>query len=266
MSIETLTGKPHLSYSSLESWLTCGEKYRLQKVIGVKEDSAWYLLGGSAVHEATEMIDKGEETDATTAFNKAWAKQLTTVDDLDKVRAGGRATKEWPNKEDSTWWVANGPSLVQSWIDWITARVNEGWSILEVEHPFEVELGGVPVRGYIDRLLADQNGQVHCVDLKTGSHAPSSALQLGIYSIGYEANTGVKPVIGSYFMNRKGQPTSPESLIKFTPELVGEWFNMARTAIEAEVFVPHASGLCRSCTVADKCSLFTGRTYLGTLQ
>lgn len=261
MSLETLTGKPHLSYSSLESYLTCGERWKLEKVVGLKGEDAWYLFGGSAVHEATEAIDKGEETDAIVAFNKAWARQIANIEDIDKVRAGGRATKEYPNKEDATWWTANGPSLVQAWVDWVTARVNEGWAILEIEHAFDLDLGGVPVRGYIDRVMADPQGQVYVIDLKTGSHAPSSALQTGIYSIGYEQNTGVKPTIGSYFMNRKAALTPPESLVRFTPELVGAWFDQARRAIEAEVFIPHASGLCRSCPVQQHCSLFGAPTY-----
>lgn len=265
MSLETLTGSPFLSFSSIESWLTCGERYRLEKIVGVERQDAWYLLGGSAVHSATEMLDKGEQTDPQIAWEIAWASQVATVKDPSTVRAGGRATKEYPNKEDSRWWAVHGPDFVRAWINWRDARVNEGWTILEVEHPFEVELGGVPVRGFIDRIMADQHGQVHCVDLKTGSHAPSSALQLGIYSIGYEATTGVKPTIGFYFMNRKGEPTAAESLIKYTPELVGLWFEKARAAIEAEVFIPHASGLCKSCVVQDKCSLFTGQVFFPTI-
>jgi hypothetical protein len=37
--------------------LTCGERYRLQKIEQVPEQPAWYLAGGSAVHEASEVID-----------------------------------------------------------------------------------------------------------------------------------------------------------------------------------------------------------------
>lgn len=259
MSLETLTGSPYLSYSSIESFLTCGERYRLQKVVGVVEQKAWYLLGGSAVHEATELIDKGEQDDAQIAWEICWAKQVATIDDPSTVRAGGRATKENPNKEDAVWWNANGPHLVRAWLDWKDARVNEGWTLLDVEHSFEIELGTVPVRGFIDRIMADANGQVHVIDLKTGSRPPSSSLQTAIYALAYEYNTGTKPTFGSYFMNRKGEPTTPAVLSKYTAELVGGWFNMARRAIEAEIFVPHASGLCLSCPVKDKCSLNTGQ-------
>lgn len=46
-----------LSYSQMETLLSCGEKYRLTKIVQVPEQPAWYLIGGSAVHTATETYD-----------------------------------------------------------------------------------------------------------------------------------------------------------------------------------------------------------------
>lgn len=46
-----------LSYSQMETLLSCGEKYRLTKIVQVPEQPAWYLIGGSAVHTATEVYD-----------------------------------------------------------------------------------------------------------------------------------------------------------------------------------------------------------------
>lgn len=48
----------HVSYSSLTTYLDCGWKYYLTRIKKVKEQSAWYLVGGSAVHLATELHDK----------------------------------------------------------------------------------------------------------------------------------------------------------------------------------------------------------------
>lgn len=264
MSLETLTGSPFLSFSSLESWLTCGERYRLEKVVGVQQTKAWYLLGGSAVHEATEIIDRaylareGGKYDMVVptseeAWNAAWAKQLATLEANEEVRAGGRASKDWPEKENAAWWSHHGPVFTQAWVDWRDRVIADGWTLLEVEHAFEITLGTVPVRGFIDRIMVDDHGQVRVIDLKTGSHAPAGGLQAGIYGLGYEANTGIKPTIGQFFMNRKGQPTEPESLVKYTADQVGRWFDMARRAIEAEVFVPHVTAMCGSCSVQRFC-------------
>jgi hypothetical protein len=48
----------HVSYSALTTYLDCGWKYFLTKVKQVPEQPAWYLVGGSAVHYATELYDK----------------------------------------------------------------------------------------------------------------------------------------------------------------------------------------------------------------
>jgi len=47
----------YLSYSQFTTFLSCGEKYRLTRVLKLDEDPAWYLVGGSAVHAAADAID-----------------------------------------------------------------------------------------------------------------------------------------------------------------------------------------------------------------
>lgn len=46
------------SYSSFTSWLSCGKSWQLARVVKVPETPAWYLVGGSAVHSATEAEDR----------------------------------------------------------------------------------------------------------------------------------------------------------------------------------------------------------------
>lgn len=48
----------HISYSAMTTYLDCGYKYFLTRVQKVEEKPAWYFIGGSAVHEATELYDK----------------------------------------------------------------------------------------------------------------------------------------------------------------------------------------------------------------
>lgn len=48
----------HVSYSQLTTWLDCGWKYYLSRVVQIPEDGSWWLVGGSTVHEATEAFDK----------------------------------------------------------------------------------------------------------------------------------------------------------------------------------------------------------------
>lgn len=49
---------PHMSPSSINSLLTCGEQFRLQKVVRVPARPMWGGVGGSVVHKLTEEMDR----------------------------------------------------------------------------------------------------------------------------------------------------------------------------------------------------------------
>lgn len=267
-NLEAVTGRNYLSHSSLSSYLKCGEQFRLERVAGAPQGTAWYLVGGSAVHRASEMLDKGEQADLYEAWRMAWVECYR--DDIDAkginpldVRAGGRASKEWPNKENADWWQHHGPIMLQQYVAWRDARFAEGWQWLAlpdgspaVELGINLELGGVLVKGFIDRVMVTDSGELIVVDLKTGSHTPASTLQLAIYALGVEHHLGVLPILGGYYMARKAELSGPSSLLHYTPELVGRWFSQVRQGIEAELFVPQPSSLCGSCTVRPYCTAF----------
>ena len=256
-----LTGSGSLSYSSLDTLLTCGEKYRLTKVLGAPQSDAWYLFGGSAVHDATEMLDKGEQEDPAKAWSIAWEKQMERVVDASKVRAAGRATKANPNKEDQAWWEKSGLEQVKGWVEWVAARKAAGWTLLETEAAFEVTLGSTPVRGYIDRVFVTDTGETLILDLKTGGRQPQSTVQLGVYRQGYLKKTGTDSFLGTYFMTRQGgadyEPTV-HSLTHYTEDMLGRWYDRAKAIVEAGLFVPHVGPLCPSCSVAPHCEAVGG--------
>lgn len=261
--IEILTGSKYLSYSSFDSLLTCGEKYRLQKVLSVPQSQAWYLLGGSAVHEATEIVDKDPEATPEDAWKTAWDRQLATVADvpLSEIRAGGRQSEKYPDKENKDWWEDHGPQQVAAWATWRDAQIEAGWKLLEVEVPFEIELGGTPVRGFIDRVWVTPTGEVEVHDLKTGSRAPASSVQLATYRHGIRHALGVDALTGRYHMTRQtkaGYEAPPKSLAHFTEKMLGQWYTKAKAIVENELFVPHVGPLCGSCTVAQYCEAFGG--------
>jgi hypothetical protein len=47
----------HISYSQVNEYTNCSERYRLTRIVGVNEDPAYWFIGGSAVHSATEAVD-----------------------------------------------------------------------------------------------------------------------------------------------------------------------------------------------------------------
>jgi len=49
---------PHISYSQFNEYVSCGEKFRLTRIMGLVEDPAYWFAGGTGVHSATEAIDR----------------------------------------------------------------------------------------------------------------------------------------------------------------------------------------------------------------
>lgn len=248
----------HASYSSVDSWLQCGEKYRLTRIVGVLEDPAWWSVGGSAVHRATEWWDLGmhEELSVPDLFLKAFSeetqRQASATDTLPLTWRSSR-------NQDGEWWKANGPAMVQSYIDW---RDETGWQIIDlddgtpgVEVPFEVTLADIPVKGYIDRVFVTPPGEVVIVDLKTGARKPASSLQLGYYRAALMMQYGVTADLGGYFMNRKkpGEQLSVSQISEYTPEFISRFVSGFAKARELNLYLPHVTSFCGSCGVASHC-------------
>lgn len=266
--LELITGKPHLSYSAIDTLSGCGERFRLERVVQVPQEPAWWFIGGTAFHTASEYLDRGEFGDCDAAWQQAWnltcEKDLAGVD-LSAVRAGGRATKEWPNRENEDWWNAKGPEMLRAYHEHTQSLAADGWRLFEVvegypavELQFLLEIGNVVVKGAIDRVYVNPDGELVVTDLKAGSRQPESAMQLGVYSVALENITGIKAILGNYYMARKGQTTEAVSLLHYTKEMLAGVFGTAKRMIEAEIFLPRVSSFCVSCGVRKYCTVMPG--------
>lgn len=271
-TVEQLTGRPHLSYSSLDTFTQCGEKFRLSRIHRMPEEQSWWLVGGSAFHKATEVLDLNPtSTDYEALFGMAWDEEVAKLDLKQPVRAGGRATKEFPNKEDDKWWLAQGPRMVQQYHQW---RQDTGWHLYDmagtpaVEWQFTLTLPNpiaapdaspeLVVLGYIDRVFVTPDGEVIVVDLKTGSKEPASTTQLGVYAAALRQRGGVTPLLGAYYMARQGTVGQTKSLLHYTDSMLAYWLGTFEDAVRSERFLPHVSSLCGTCGVASHCYAIGG--------
>lgn len=269
-TVKDLTGKSHLSYSGLDTFQQCGEKYRLQRVMHVEQDQAWWFVGGSAVHKATELYDLGDERTLEKMWADAWIEQTDTLDMSKPIHAGGRATKQWPNKEDAAWWNFHGLQMLTDYVKW---RDNSRWELLTdgdytfVEYEFLLTLpnpmsedeGDLVVKGFIDRVFVTPDGEVVVVDLKTGSREPASSTQLGIYAAGLRQRANVNPAVGAYYMARKADIGQQRSLMHYTDDLLAYWLGMFEDSVRSERFLPHVTAMCGTCTVAPHCYAVGGK-------
>jgi putative RecB family exonuclease len=177
-------------------------------------------------------------------------------------RAGGRATKEYPDKENGDWWAIHGAGMVQNWIDWREQSHGMGlWvtpeGIPAIELVLNIELEGVPVKMALDRLMVTQSGDLVVVDLKTGKNTPSSSFQLGMYAVGMELTFGVRPKYGTYWAARDGVTTELIDLDKWTIERAGSIVKMFDNARRSGIFVPNFDH-CKMCNFTSVCKYQDG--------
>lgn len=293
----------HLSHSQ-SSNLTgeyCAGQYFFERVLGKPSIPGWAALGGSALHSASEDWDHAmlegnvlvEAHELHAMFGKRFDEQIAEVEKYtpyprDEWQRSGRqgvnsTASGGPNKKDEAWWRQWGPTMLASYAAW---RLTSAWEIAQlpdpaaaeqgiealvwgIEIPFEVELGGVPVRGYIDRVfhqVIDGEDVYLVVDLKSGRE-PDGTAQLGTYRVGLLKQYGIDPTYGSYWLGGTGGSTSFVDLREKWPlERVERRFATARRRQLAGEFDPKPSNLCGSCGVRDYCAEFGGSKAAETPQ
>jgi len=268
----------HMSYSQANTLSTCSYQWYLGRGRRVPEQPNWGSVGGSAVHDVTEQYDKAlwagnpltDET-LTDVFHDTLDEQIAEREhfskfDRSEFHVGGRASKQWPNKENEDWWRENGVAMVKSWKAW---RQVCPWELAEVPDPetgelvpaievgMEVDLGEGPIKAFIDRVFTYQ-GNLVVLDLKTNAREPESAKQLDLYAVMYEKLFGAKPATGVFWMGRTGATGSLYPLNASAEQFSYE-FDAARRIIEARAFIPKVSSLCRGCGVREYCYAVGGK-------
>ena len=263
-------GKPtYTSPSQLSSMNMCGEKYRLERLVQVKQDNAWWNAGGSAVHAATEMFDRTwweEECPAD------WHKKITPaeVDETFNMCLDAEIS-DWDMSanilssrgQTEDWWRENGPDMVQNYLDFITTT---GWKIWTkgdtpgIEYKVDVLLNktneDTRILGFIDRVYDTGNGNLIVADIKTGSRKPGNKLQLGIYTAGLLLQEGLEVDLGAYLMVRKPlvhKATPTVDLSEWTPFIAEKYVTNMRRILDAEAYLPNVSGFCNACSVKEFC-------------
>lgn len=217
------------------------------------------------------------EFDLNAAFNDAWHNEVedrTAKSGIDPAdwRAAGRKSKEWPNKEDSSWWLTNGPVMAQNYINWRQEGDEKHWKLWEpapgepaIELGITAPIGGVTVKGYIDRIFHSppfdsiEPDRLIIVDLKTGSRNPESDLQLGFYASLVEVAFGVRPSFGAYYKARDGKLIKPlVPLEHYSLEFLGGLLRDYVRARNNGIYIPNIGSHCNNCGVARACAAVNG--------
>jgi hypothetical protein len=264
----------HTSHSAINSFLRCGKAYELGK-LGAPELPSWWLIGGSAVHKATEWLDTGQWDDSPemafyTAFNNEIFDAVDTEPDQDKWRKAGYGARA----QGYDHWMIQGPRYVKQWADRRWSSGDNGSNHRWVELDISTTLpSGIIIRGSVDRVAVWECPEeplfdVELADLKTGSTRPDSDQQLGIYSVltkeWLEHKFGrvgkVKSISAANYMF-KDDEFYPMDVSNWTLETVDEIAKEWYSGISSGVFIPNRGKQCGTCGVAQFCYLASGDTH-----
>jgi hypothetical protein len=259
-----------LSHSQLTGWASCGERHRLERVIGVTQRPGWALIGGSALHEMTENYDfarLGVDREQP-SFEAILERRVAEAEDKSGIdreafTVSGRQSKEWPKKENVDWWLSQGPLMFNRWV---TFTQNVPWDIWftpsgspAIEVAYDLPLNnGVVVRGYVDRVMVDGEGNLIIMDLKTGASKQPTPRQLGTYKVGMEDKfPGIEFRYGTFWDARSGVSTAIRSLNSYTRARIEWQYGKVREAKELGIYIANPSMMCGSCQVRDFCYEYT---------
>lgn len=266
MTLEEKTGKNYISHSAMSTWLNCGWSFYLTRVQKIQENPSYWLVGGKSLHEGTEIYDAlepGAAFDSRAVFSQRWAENYNLADNGMPFRAGGKKTTAYPNKEDARWWLDNGPKMLDFWVQF---RETSGYTIYElpdgakaVETELNTEVGGVNMKGFLDRLMVSPEGELIVVDIKTSSKAPVTYTQLGTYAILTEKTMGIRPVKGAYWMARTGELTEPVELDHYTEGRLATHVKGFKIAVDNNIFIPQPGFMCGTCSVNHACYAVKGK-------
>ena len=262
----------HVSYSQISSWVRCGKAYELERVLKVPSFPSWAQVAGSAVHEATERMDRGDITPLRDLWLDVFATTITNYEERYEVappewKVTGRKTKATPYGEDQRFWTTAGVQMLNRWKAWRVANKDK-WQIVTltapggtekwdgIELPINTVFGDVAVQGVIDRLFADEAGNLLVVDLKSGTWAPKDAgQQLGLYATGVEQIFGMRPAQGAYWMARTGTFSEPpKDLAHFSQHYWATLIEKFAKAKAESIYLPNPGMFCGSCGVRDYCA------------
>lgn len=149
---------PHLSPSSINTWQQCPLKFKYSKIDGIREPPTNATLMGNFVHEIFEVIYASPPEERTISQARIIARDLWNND------YGERAAEIISQKDLNQF----------RWNSWFC--VENLWGVEnpeevhvdEIEYELNGKLGGVQLKGFIDRMLFLDDGTIEIGDYKTG--------------------------------------------------------------------------------------------------
>jgi putative RecB family exonuclease len=247
-----------LSPSACAAFKECPLAYRFSYLERLPEPPSPWTSKGTLVHRALELLfvrPAPERTlEAARADLAAARVELATHPDFTDLEL---SPEEWAQFD------AESELLIERYFELEDPRTVRP---IGLELKLEADLGKVRLRGVIDRLELDEQGDLVVTDYKTGS-VPSEFFEakslsgLHIYALLCERMLGRRPVRIQLLYLSKPEAIiatpSDQSIAAVERKTVAMWSAIAG-ACERDDFRPHPGRLCDLCTFRPYCPAHGG--------
>lgn len=247
-----------LSPSKVEAFVSCPQAFRFSAVDRLPEPASTHTAKGTLVHRALELLFVEEAPERT--LERA-------MDCLHQAISELQASADWADlqlgEEEAAAFVAHAERLVHGYFAIEDPRTVHP---IGIELRLEVEFDGLALRGIIDRLELDADGELVVTDYKTG-RTPSVQYERGrlggvhFYAYLCERLFGRRPA--RVQLMYLGDPTvitavPTEQSIRFLPKRTAAVWSAIERAVTMDDFRPRVGALCGSCFWRDWCPAHGG--------
>lgn len=242
-----------LSPSKVSSFKDCALAFRYSAIDRLPEAPTVAATRGSLVHLALEHLFEREPADRTRANAGADLQRA-----VEEFRSDPEFIELALDADAEAAFHAEAARLVGNYFeleDPTTIRP------IGLELRLEAQVGGLRLRGIIDRLELNEHGDLVVTDYKTGrtpgqSHQQARMEGVHFYALLCEELFGVRPALVQllYLGDRTAITTVPtEQATRALRRKVGALWQAVETACEREDFRPRPSALCSWCSFQAYC-------------
>jgi RecB family exonuclease len=149
-------------------------------VDGLKEKPKPYLSFGSSLHEALQ-------------FMYSYRPPPPSLEAVLKYYEDNWISEGYANEEEEEGYFSYGKKILK---DYYNTRISEFKPPVAVEHKFDIEIEGLPVTGFIDRIDKIEDEKAEIIDYKSGKNVfdklyVEESEQLTLYQLAVEESIGL---------------------------------------------------------------------------
>jgi putative RecB family exonuclease len=236
-----------LSHSSISMYETCPQRFKFRYIDRIPEKPKSFFSFGKSVHAGLEFLFMNLSgplpglEELIDFYKKGW------------IREG----YETPSLERD--YYLEGERILRGFYEKHKGDLRKA---MFVEYKFNIEIEGIPVTGFVDRIDKTESGRIHIIDYKTGRPFDKNRVredpQISLYQFALTELLGLEvECVTLYHLNSLTPmtlPAHPPSLIENVPRRV----RSAAGGIAAGRFepTPDERGHCRFCDYKPICPAF----------